>query len=267
MIPYSGPPSLTVFGLTFHAFGFLVASGVISGYHYILARAAKIGYPEPEVKKAMATVLLFGFPISHVFEIVFYHQDRLSAEGPLLLLKVWDGISSYGGFLGAVIGFLWFITTIPRERVWVVGDLLIQGLLIGWLFGRLGCTLVMDHPGEITDFFLGFQMPGGARHNLGFYEFLFTLFVLMPAAWLTVKKQARPGMLVALTSALYAPVRFALDSMRASGGIHDETRYGGLTPAQYVSVVLFVYSLYLVKTLKPGNAARVASLKNAGERS
>ena len=49
------------------------------------------------------------------------------------------------------------------------------------VFGRLGCTLVHDHVGSRSEFLLAIRFPDGARHDLGLYELLYTVAVLVPA--------------------------------------------------------------------------------------
>ena len=50
----------------------------------------------------------FGFIGAHVFDVLAYQPGRLS-EDPLLIFKLWQGISSYGGFIGGVFGFAVYI--------------------------------------------------------------------------------------------------------------------------------------------------------------
>ena len=65
-------------------------------------------------------------------------------------LKIWDGISSYGGFLGGAIGlaiYVWW----KRLPVRLLADIAIVGLLPAFSIGRIGCTVVSDHIGAAVD--------------------------------------------------------------------------------------------------------------------
>jgi phosphatidylglycerol:prolipoprotein diacylglycerol transferase len=251
MIPYFKVPSIHVFGpVTIHPFGFLVASGIASGAIWIYYRAGKLGLPDDRVTSAIEWVLFPGLIGAHVFEMLFYQTDRLMAEGPLVLLKFWDGISSYGGFLGALFGFIYFARTQAKKETLVYADILIQGTVLGWIFGRMGCTIAFDHPGELSNFFLAFDGPGGARHNLGFYELLFTAFVLFPVILYINGRKLRAGYTTAWVCLLYAPVRFLLDLMRATDRAGSDTRYFGLTFAHYCSILLLVFSVILLQRLR-----------------
>lgn len=232
----------------FNWFGLLVASGVLLGRWYVLKRSREYRLDVPEMEVASLVAVNVGFVISHVFEIVFYSPERIAREGIWVLFKFWDGISSYGGFLGALIGLSGYYAW-KKKSWWRQADAIIEGLVYGWVFGRLGCTVVFDHPGPLTDFVLGMNYRDGVRHNLGFYEFLYTLLVLVPSTLWIRARQLRgralpPGGAIFLISALYAPVRFALDFLRAEDLASADKRYAGLTPAHYMSLALFVFAVF-----------------------
>jgi phosphatidylglycerol:prolipoprotein diacylglycerol transferase len=228
-------------------FGLLVAFGVLLGRWYVLKRSREYRLNVQEMEVASLVAVNVGFVFAHVFEVVFYAPARMEREGVWVLFKFWDGISSYGGFLGALIG-LWGYFAWKKKSWWRQADAIIEGLVYGWVFGRLGCTVVFDHPGPLTDFVLGMNYRDGIRHNLGLYEFLYTLLVLVPATFWIRSRERRgrafaPGSSVFLISVLYAPVRFALDFLRAEDLSSADKRYGGLTPAHYMSLALLVFSV------------------------
>jgi phosphatidylglycerol:prolipoprotein diacylglycerol transferase len=133
----------------------------------------------------------------------------------------------------------------------VFAECILQGLVLGWIFGRLGCTIVFDHPGVLSNFFLAFQQPGGSRHNLGFYEFLFTLLILLPTILILHRLKAKPGSYSAAVLILYTPVRFFLDFLRVDAGHNGDIRYFSLTPGQYGCIIFFVLGVIIaIKLIK-----------------
>lgn len=245
MIPYIEIPALHLFGdVAIQPFGVLVVTAVAVGVWMTRKRNAEAGYDDDEIVTALYWCLGFAFFISHVVEIVFYQTHRLSTEGVVALLKVWDGLSSIGGFLGAFIGlFLYF--SVLQKKSWVPqAEFIVQGLVVGWVFGRLGCTVVHDHPGEFTDFFLGVRYPEGTRHDLGFYEMLFTLLVLNPVVLAIHRLKPPPGTYIAVVCLLYAPVRFGLDFLRVKDQAGADPRYLGLTAAHYGTLVILGAGVY-----------------------
>src|SRR5689334_23170812 len=105
MIPHFQIPDIPlIFGLKLHPFGMLVAAGVFSGYRFSLWQAKRLKIKESEIDRLCLAVVITGFMGAHWVEAFFYQTHRLSEEGPIYLLKIWDGISSFGGIFGAMIG-------------------------------------------------------------------------------------------------------------------------------------------------------------------
>ncbi|HET6338121.1 MAG TPA: prolipoprotein diacylglyceryl transferase family protein, partial [Polyangiales bacterium] len=107
----------------------------------------------------------------------------------------------------------------------------------GWFFGRMGCFVVHDHPGRITDFFLAVDnyqygnLMVAPRHDLGLYEVLWSAAVII-LFWQLDKKPRPHGFYTGLITVLYAPFRFALDFLREA-----DAKYLGLTPGHYSSLI------------------------------
>lgn len=226
-------------------FGLLVATGIFVGRALTLHRAKQAGIPQEEMDDAILYTLLSAFFFAHFFEAVFYHPEQISRHGLIYLLKFWKGISSFGGFFGGIFGFLFYVYTRKVRSPLLYAECILQGLVLGWVFGRLGCTIIFDHPGELSNFFLAFQQPGGARHNLGFYEFLLTLLILFPATLILHHLKVRPGTYSAAVLMLYTPVRFFLDFLRVGAGQKGDARYLGLTFGQYGSIMLFMLGVFI----------------------
>jgi phosphatidylglycerol:prolipoprotein diacylglycerol transferase len=213
-----------------HLFGVLVAIGVILGDRIVVTEGVKRGLDARDVKFMNARIVIGGFLVAHWVSVIFYFPERIK-ENPLVLLNFWSGLSSFGGFLGALIAFLYYTKreNIPRL---VYADAVALGLSVGWIFGRTGCFTAHDHPGRHTSFFLAVRYPDGPRHDLGLDELLFTL-VLTAILWVYARKPRRPGQLIGLAALLYAPARFGLDFLRATDVARPDERYAGLTPAQW----------------------------------
>ena len=235
--------------LPLQPFGILVATGVLVGAWLARKHAMRLGLDDDELRALSAWVLVGGFAGAHVFDVLAYQWDKFMDE-PLLMLKVWAGISSYGGFLGGAIGFYLYC----RRRALSLGahgDAIVYGLMPGFTFGRIGCTIVHDHVGRATDFALGIDYPLGfaaqhgyrqptRMHNLGMYELAYLIVVCAVLFWVARKPRPR-GLVVVLAGTLYAPVRFFLDFLRYTD---TDPRYFGLTFAQWMSIVVTVAGVY-----------------------
>src|SRR5581483_9949886 len=95
-----------------------------------------------------------------------------------------------------------------------------------------------------TSSFLAVRFPDGPRHDLGFEEALLTLPLCVAFA-IAFRKPRRPGVYIAAACLYYAPVRFFLDTLRATDVAHPDARYLGLTPGHYASLAMLAYGLVL----------------------
>ena len=198
-------------------FGLLVAIGIVVGVWYAFRLAKKTDVDQKELDIALFIGAISGFTMAHWFAVVLYHPNALREQGPILLLKITNGLSSYGGFVGAVGGVAFFYMVIKKKPWTVQIELLTQGVVLSWVFGRLACALAYDHPGIPTEFFLGQEYSDGTvRHNLGLYECLYTALVMVPAMVLAGSRKPPPGFVLGIICVVYAPVRFALDMLRAT---------------------------------------------------
>lgn len=268
MIPYFEQfqwPDPPLFGrLAIRGFSSMVVTGILVGYWVLQRRAQKVyGLDKEDVSDFVFFTVVIGFFGSHVFDVVFYFPEKVAAD-PLILLRFWDGISSYGGFICGLFGAWLFFQLRPqfKPRVWEFLDCLGYAWPFAWWIARVGCFFAHDHPGKHSDFFLAVQFPGGARHDLGLYEALYTLLVIVPAFLLLKRKADRPpGFFIGAFLVIYAPVRFALDFLRVA----DKT-YIGLTPAQYVSAGALLFGIWIIAR-QPGAKAKPEKGKPRKEKS
>jgi phosphatidylglycerol:prolipoprotein diacylglycerol transferase len=236
--------------LSIHAFGILVATGILVGARLTRTRARELGLVDEMVASMVTTILVCGFLFAHIFDILAY-QAYWSRPTLVELLNPTQGFSSFGGFIGAIAG-LYYWCWRHKQPVMPYADSLAYGLATGWMFGRLGCFTAHDHPGIRTSFFLAVKYPeaGGfvPRFDLGLLEALWAMGVALSFAVLRRKRQP-VGIYVTILTLAYAPVRFGLDFLRVSGGDFAGTadaRYGGLTPAQWGCVLALMAGIGLL---------------------
>jgi len=258
MIPYFDGHLFTIAGQPIYMFGVLVALGVIIGDRIVVKEGAKRGLDPQDVKFLNVRIVFGGFIMAHLVSVIFYFPHRIR-ENPLVLLYIWSGLSSFGGFLGAALAFIYFTR---KEKIPALpyADSVALGLVVGWIFGRTGCFTAHDHPGLHTHFFLAVRYPGpgGPRHDLGLDELLFTI-VIAVVLFLYARRPRVPGRVIGLFATMYAPVRFGLDFLRARDVDLPDERYGGLTPAQWACIACLAVGVWLLtrkgEVLPPSAAA------------
>jgi len=261
-------------------FGLLVATGVYIGSIVALRNARRRGLDLAKMNDFIFWVVGIGFIGAHVLDAVFYTPERI-ARDPLYLLKIWAGLSSYGGFIGAVLGALLY-KVVKKEKVLPFVDVVCSAFPLAWVFGRAGCSVVHDHPGRETTSWLGVQYfnpelrnPDAwglvwspdqtiGRFDLGLIEMVLTIPLAVSFAFLWKAKPRPFGFYAGWQCVLYAPVRFVLDFFRVEEGAGHEgdPRYGGLTPAQWACFGLVALGFYVLRLSKqhpaPATWAEVA---------
>jgi phosphatidylglycerol---prolipoprotein diacylglyceryl transferase len=245
VIPYFEQPSVAIGPLTIHAFGFLAALGVLIG-SVLAARAARRYSsidPQP-LSDAIPWAVIGGVVGGHLLHVFGYHPELLVQQGPLVLLKLWDGQSSMGGVLGGLTGFIFYFRR-HKIPLFPYLDALALGTAPGWAVARLGCFAAHDHPGVLTDFPLAVAFPGGARHDLGLYDAI-VLALLSLVLYLLARQKRTSGVLIAVLAIGYGLPRFFLDFLRATDVANADGRLFGLTPAQYIAMALIGTGLWIL---------------------
>src|SRR6185503_3996116 len=155
-LPYLEPPSLST-RVPVHIFGVIVMIGVTIGSIVMRRYARRCGESEDQAARVASFVAITGFIGAHVLDVLFY-QPGEALRHPLVLLEIWTSISSYGGFVGGALGFLYIVWR-HKLRLGRWADITVVGLLVAFSIGRAGCTTVHDHVGAPTTSAIGIDFP------------------------------------------------------------------------------------------------------------
>lgn len=291
-----------------HGFGIMVALGFIAGSRMAMNKAARDGLDPDVINRIVGWLVAGVFIGGHLGHLLFYYPEQLR-DDPMVLFRVWEGLSSFGGFIGCTVLGLWFLRKegarikaenrkrkaageplAPPMTIWGYADSMLYGFSIGWALGRTGCFLAHDHPGTVTNFWLGvygmcenpvtgarmhslgsqcdsvgtcltkaqylLTQPvdpafGQACHDLGLYEALWSYALIPLFIWLD-RKPRFPGFFVAVWLGMYGPLRLLFDAFRTS-----DTRYFGVTPAQMGCVVMVLGAAWILSANRNKTPTRV----------
>jgi phosphatidylglycerol:prolipoprotein diacylglycerol transferase len=290
-LPYKHLEALDI-GIPIQWFGMIVAAGVLIGATPLRRYAEWHGVSDDHIRSLLTWILISGFLGAHEFDVIAYQWDKIGdatlveprwswfpvalwpSNWPLVF-RFWDGISSYGGFIGGSIGFALFVWW-KRLPARLFADITIVGLLPAFTIGRIGCTLVSDHigaavgdpnawysflamdyPRKLNLAHLATDYPGTSEFirawNLGLLELLYLVPVNLIVLWLAFRPSKRmpAGFITVLTGVLYAPVRFFLDFLRPED---TDPRYLSLTFAQWSSILAFGVALYALALIRKTGA-------------
>jgi phosphatidylglycerol:prolipoprotein diacylglycerol transferase len=250
-------PILGVHELT--PFGPLLLVGVLVGLRCCRKLAALRGLPREQLDSLTTAVLVLGFAMAHWVSLIFYYPDQVIAR-PWSLLVFTSGLSSVGGFVGGTLAFAWICRRRKLDpRQWA--DVLAFGLLAGFTIGRIGCSIVHDHPGALSDSWLavGPWPDGTHRFDLGLVEAC-VLATICAVVYLRMDMtRLAPGRFTAGLAIVYGTGRFFLDFARA-----DDLRYAGLTTAQLACLAFIAAGALLWRRSSPASRVGAASCRLAG---
>jgi phosphatidylglycerol---prolipoprotein diacylglyceryl transferase len=284
LIPYIHFYDLGLGLARIHPFGLLVAFGTLLGIALAKRRGRSVGVSAPLLASFIAWMLVAGFVGGHVLDEISYHPHEL-VQRPWSLLYLWAGLSSFGGFVGALVGVTlwkyyelrpafhigpWISVMRPMRRAQPIPilpfcDVILSVFPVAWIFGRMGCAVVHDHPGVRApawfpmsvaygpgpiETFGSFELRFGntPRYDLGLLEMLFAC-VVAGAFALSWRKRRPIGWYAAVLPLAYAPMRFALDFLRLQDSEGGDLRYASLTPAQWACIALFCVGLTVAARL------------------
>ncbi len=252
MLPYIGATTFSLGPIPLQVWGTFVASGFLVGT-WLAARRAKANGLDAAVIWDMAFwIFLAAMLGSRLFHVLVYEPSYYLAHP----LEAFDprkpGYAIYGG-LGASVLVIWLYARKRGLDLIAYLDALVWGLPWGCGIGRIGCFLIHDHPGTLSDFALAVKYPDGkARHDLGLYLSL-AGFAIGGIFLLAARKKRGPGFYLGLFLALDGGMRLWLDMYRVA-----DARLFGLTPTQWLSLPLIGFGLWLMRRAShamPKNAA------------
>lgn len=241
MIPYYQLDAIIIGPITIHVWGLMVALGIIAGLLYSTRLAKKHLMSEDVILDAAIWSLISALVFARLFHVFFY-APNFYFSNPLNILKIWEGgLSSLGGFFGAFIALFVFayLRKFTLRELLPYADIASVGLWLGWGIGRIGCFLIHDHPGMLSNSFLAVNFPSGARFDLGLFDSLlgFALFAVFAPLFNRLTK-IKSGLVAAYSWLSYAVVRFFFDFLRATDLPGSDVRYLHLTPAQWGMVII-----------------------------
>ena len=250
-IGYETFPTIEVGPLTIRVFGLMVALGMVIGIVVAARRNERFGVPRGETERVGFWLVVVGLVGARVAWVL---TNLEQIESPIDVIAVWEGgLQFTGGFVAAALLAPVLTRSWPSGRRWVFLDGAVLGLAIGQMIGRIGCYAVGEHLGGPTGFFLGVTYRGGdtiegplqvgvTYHNTALYEFLWLIPIIAVLVVLD-RRGARSGIMTATFAVMYGTSRFLTDFFR-----EYDTTLGGLTGAQYASLLLVAVGVWLFAT-------------------
>lgn len=241
MIPYFQFTTIHIGPIPIQVWGLMVAFGILAGTFAAGKMAEHRGQDTKLIWDLSFWVIVGAFLFAKLF-MVFYDPTTIFAT---------SGFSIIGGFIGATLFGIIYLRK-KHVDVYAYADTAIFGLPLGLFIGRIGCFLIHDHPGTLSDSILAVKFPDGARLDHGLLLSINGLLMFLVFLWLA-KKKARTGTYLIVFLVWYGIVRFFLDFLRATDGPIVDARYFSLTPAQYAAVGMMIGGVVIARRLSKKN--------------
>lgn len=226
-------------GLNIHLFGVMVSLGFLAGTYAALKRAERNGLDQNKALVLILYLLAGGLAGARLLYVALNWNDF--SASPLSVFSLHQGgLAFHGAVLGGVITALIYARC-QRISFLELGDAFAPGLILGYAIGRIGCDIF----GNVTNVPWAVLVEGSLRHPVQLYSALagFAIFILL---WKRGKNRRFAGEILLLLAGSYSVYRFIIEFFRYDAG--------GLSPAQYASMVITAAALAILalKNTKTG---------------
>jgi len=231
-------PSFSFFGLAIHWYGIFIALGGVLAFNLIEKQAKKYKLSAKQLAEMSAYAIIggiLGARMWHVLTDWYLYENNLSE-----VFAIWrGGLSIFGAVAGGLVA-LAIYSHRSKVRFWKMSDLLIFGLPLGQIIGRLGNWVNGELYGLPTELpwkmfvapenrLAGFETVS-YYHPLFLYEIIF-LCIFLATVWLKEKNkndywQVGTGRLTLLFIGYYSFIRILLDSLRLDKATAFGTQIG-----------------------------------------
>jgi len=228
------PTVFEIFGAPISSFGVMLAVAFLVGTWICQVRMNEVGL-DGELASVFLLYIMFGGIVGSKLYFAVDVSIRKDLDFWTLLLSR-DGITFYGGLMGGfVMG--WLACRIHGVPFRTFCNCCAVTLLVGQGLGRVGCFLVGDDYGQVTDLPWGIAFPQGAPptlepvHPTQLYEMAW-LFLGAAVLW---RRRDRSPFLFGEYMVWNGFGRFFVELVRVR-----EPVLAGLTEPQIIATALFV---------------------------
>jgi phosphatidylglycerol:prolipoprotein diacylglycerol transferase len=235
-----------------HSYGVMIALAFLAGLWTATRRARRENISGECIADITLWLMVGAILGARTVYVATYWREEF-ADQPFseIFMIQHGGLVYYGGLIGAIIAGAIFIRW-KKLPLWKTADVLAPSIALGNVFGRIGCLLNGCCYGRACSFPWAIHFPanhatGGAPvHPTEIYDAVLNFGVYLFLAWLFRSKKF-DGQIFATYLLCYAVTRSFVEYFR--GDYSDLHYHLGLTPAQWISVPIFVTGLALAAVL------------------
>lgn len=252
--------------LTIHSYGIMIAIAFLAGLWTATLRARREKISAEFIMDVVVALMIGSIIGARTVYVTTYWHEEFAGQPFTEIFAVWHGgLVYYGGLIGGIIAgaaYIWW----KKMPLWKTADVLAPSIALGSFFGRAGCLLNGCCYGRPTDLPWAITFTNPLAHEFSntplnvplhptqIYDGLLNLALYAFLAWLFRHKKF-DGEIIATYLICYAITRSIVEHFR---GDYSSLHYHlGLTPAQWISVPIFIAGLALAALLSRRAEAKV----------
>jgi phosphatidylglycerol:prolipoprotein diacylglycerol transferase len=265
--------------ITIHWYGVMIALAFLAGLWTATRRARRENISAEKIADVTLWLMVGAIAGARFVYVTTYWREEFASQPFREVFMIQHGgLVFYGGFIGAAIAGFIYIRW-KKMPLWKTVDVLAPSVALGSVFGRIGCLLNGCCYGRPTDLPWAIQFPNGSSawsqqfqerlmfhgrlvgannpsfpvHPTEIYDALLNFGLYLFLAWLFRRKKF-DGQIFSTYLLCYAVTRSLVEYFR---GDYSNLHYHlGLTPAQWISVPIFVAGLALAVVLSRRTATK-----------
>ncbi len=244
-MPYFSYTQIQIGSITLYPWGFFLGLAFLIGSWLVFKEAAKKGINQRKVFWLIIFIFLgaiLGSRLAYIFQFPKYYFSHLEE-----IFHIWaGGLMLYGGLFASLIAG-WIYIKKNKLNFWLIADVLTPSIALGIFIGRIGCSLINDHQGAVTNLPWGILWPDGIiRHPVAEYLALNALIMFL-VLWFLRTKLKKPGSLFIIFLFWHCLARFFLDFTRATDTFLADPHYLGFSASQWISTIALCAIIILCK--------------------
>jgi phosphatidylglycerol:prolipoprotein diacylglycerol transferase len=237
-----------------HSYGVMIALAFLAGLWTATLRARREKISGEIIADVTLWIMIGAILGARAVYVATYWKDEFAGQPLSEIFAIWHGgLVFYGGLIGAITAGTIYLHW-KKLPLWKIADVLAPSIALGSVFGRIGCLLNGCCYGRACDLPWAISFPADNPlhppttpvHPTEIYDALLNLGLYVFLAWLFRRKKF-DGQIFATYLICYAVTRSFVEYFR--GDYNDAHQHFGLTPAQLVSVPIFITGLALAAIL------------------
>lgn len=244
-----------------HSYGIMMALAFLAGLWTATLRARRVNISAEQIADLTLWIMVGAVLGARFVYVTTYWKEEFAGQPLTEIFAIWHGgLVYYGGLIGATITSFIYLRW-KKLPLWKTADVIAPSIALGSVFGRVGCLLNGCCYGRACDLPWAISFPPGNPlgspttpvHPTEIYDALLNFALYLGLAWL-FRRRKFDGQIFATYLICYSITRSIVESFR---GDYTNLHYHlGLTPAQWISVPMFIIGLVLAVFLSQRTDAK-----------